>query len=183
MILGPLAILLAWTTFAILFFTSDRTGQTTFSGLSTTRKRSYALFSSGLVVSGLLIFLFVKFWFAEALKLPDIFTYIVAFSTLILQPVGAIAPFKDENAKDTHNLAIYLEGALLPVMAVLIARSPILSIGVTVVCWSIIAFMLYLLFEFRRQFLKPRFIFVQVGYIACFHLIILIATFYALSRQ
>ncbi len=173
--LGPLAIAIVWAMFSFVYFASDRRGHTTLSSVAASRKRNYWLFCSTLLVSGLLIFLFMKDWLIPTLELPSITMYLTFAAALVFQPVIAIVPLGNKWQSFVHNVAAYAECILMPPIAVFIAQSYVLPWWVRMMCWGLIVFMIYLAAEFRRYFLKPKFIHIQAYFTASFHLIILIA--------
>lgn len=175
-ILGPLAIFLSWLTYGSLFLVRDKSGHTTLSEVGALDRRNYAIFCMGLLTCGILMYLFVRLWLMDALQLPQVFLYLAGIATLVFQPIIAIVPLRGKVMGRIHDAAAYAECALLPVMGLMIARSPALPVGVRLVCWALTVFMVYLVFEFWRNFLKPRFILVQMAFGLSFHFIILIAT-------
>ena len=180
--LGPLAIIIVWTAYSMVYYKTDRTGHTTLSGVAASTKKNYWIFSTGLFVSGVLMFLFVRLWYLDALDLPLTFLYLTGLATLLFQPLIAFVPYSKGVKTIIHNIAAYAESAILPILAVFIAQSRQLPFLIRTVCWLILLIMLYSFIEFRRQFLKPRFIHVQAVYTASFHLIILLTTFSIIIR-
>ncbi len=175
-LLGPLAILITWLTYAFLYLVRDKSAHTTLSEVGAIGSRNYIIFCSGLLASGIIVFLFIRLWFVDALQLPPVFLYIAGIAALVLQPIIAIVPMRGKVMARMHDTAAYIESALLPIMAFMIARSSVLPVGVRLVCLALTLFMVYLVFEFWRNFLKPRFILVQIAFGLSFHLIILIST-------
>lgn len=175
-VLGPLAILIVWAASCSVYFSSDRTGHTTLSAVAASNRRNYAIFTLGLLTSGILIFLFVRFWFINVLNLPPIFLYITGLATLIFQPIVALVPLRGKIVAKIHGIAAYGESILLPVLAAFIVTSPALPVVVRFVCLGLLSYMIYLALEFKKQLLTPRYILIQVAFVGCFHLTILIAT-------
>lgn len=180
--LGPLSIIIAWITYTLIFVKTDRAGHFTLSSVAASSRRNYWIFCAGLIVGGMLFFLFVRDWLMDALALPDIFLYLTGIATLILQPIIAIVPLGNRLQNRIHNIAAWLESALIPVLAYFIVRSPALSSFARLVCLILLGGMLYLVFEFKKNFLKPRFLYIQVLYWTSFHLLVLTATISALTN-
>ena len=173
--LGPLAILLVWSMYSFVYFASDRQGHTTLSSVAASSRRNYWLFCSTLLVAGLMIFVFMRNWLIPTLELPRATLYLAFAAALVFQPIIAIVPLGNRWQSVIHNIAAYAECVLMPPIAVLIAQSHVLLWWVRMMCWGLVIFMVYLAFEFRRYFLKPKFIHIQAYFTASFHLIILIA--------
>lgn len=177
--LGPLAIVITWIAFLFVYFNTSREGHTTLSSVAAANKWNYWVFCIGLIASGLLIFVFIRDWLMPALQLPRIFLYITGVATLVCQPIIAIVPIGTKWQSAIHNGAAYIEWPLFPIMALMIAQSNVLPAVIRVVCWGLIGFMVYLAVEFRKNFLKPKFLHIQGLFIASFHTMLLLATFSA----
>lgn len=174
--LGPASVAVTWITYALVYTDIDRGKHCTLSSAATSTLRNYWIFMVGLVTSGLLTFIFIQNWLITALQLPGNFLYIAGIATLVFQPVIAIVPTGNKWQKYIHTIAAYCECMLLPFMAIIIAQSKVLPVVVRLICWMLIGFMLYLTLEFRKNFLKPRFIWVQTMFTATFHSIMMLAT-------
>ena len=175
MLLGPFSILIAWLVYWVVYFKSDRTGHTTLSSVVASNQRNYWLFCIGLVASGIFFFVFARNWLVSELQLPRVFLYIVGIAALFFQSIIAVVPMKGKYKMMAHNVAAYGECTLMPVVAIFVAQSRALPMVVRAICWALVVFMLYLVVEFKRNFLKPRFIKVQAAFSASFHAIILLA--------
>ncbi len=175
--LGPLAILVAWSVDLIIFFSFDRGEHYTFSSIGASHKKAYALFATSTFIAGVLIFFFFKNWMINALMLPRIFLPVAALGALFLQSIVAFVPRTIGLKRRIHDVAAYIECALLPVMGLIISRSPVLNKLVQYICLFIVIFMIYLYYEFKKRFLRPQFIYIQALYYGSFHLIVLLATF------
>lgn len=181
--LGPLAILIIWVTYCLVYLRHDRQGHTTLSGVVASTRRAYWTFLIGMLVSGILIFLFFKLWLVNVLALPSLVIWLVGLVALVFQPIVAIIPMSGGIKTRVHDFAAYAEGLFIAVIALFIAQSRQLPTGARVVCWLLFLFMIYLAREFKRNLLKPKFIRVQAMYAASFHVIVLIAiTAYKLTN-
>lgn len=178
MILGVLAALVTFSTFAAVYFAAESKDHPTLSSIGSASNKTYTIMSVGVTASGILLFLFARNWLVSTLALPKPFLYLAGVTGLVCYPIAALVPYTGKWRKVIHNVAVFTACTLFLVMGYMIARSYVLPKGIGHLIMFIIALMLYLVYEFRRRFPTPKFIFVQALYIGSFYVIILLATIY-----